>query len=324
MKRLTQNIACLALAIMAGACSGIDLGRPQAFPRDAMDSTRIAAIAETVPLAVLPPTGLAPGEAQAVAAAVANALTTAERPALAGRRGGPTDVLTGDIQIVSGRTGQTLVARWRLMPLKQSPRDVSVRVPLDAAETPGPAAWERLAAATVAALAAPPARTEAPAPAATAGDQATLSRDASATPVDDPAPVLPLPPVAVQEAEGAPGDGPAALAGAMRRELARFGFPAGTPGQAGSFVVAPEVRVSPGGMTESVRIDWVVRDPEGVEAGRITQENAVPAGALVPRWGEVALLAAQAAALSVGEMVAAAQEQRAADAALRAKPPADR
>ncbi len=52
-----------------------------------------------------------------------------------------------------------------------------------------------------------------------------------------------------------------------------------------------------------VRIVWVLNDRNGRERGRLEQQNSVPTGRLLRRWGVVAQLAASAAAPGVLDLL---------------------
>ncbi|MBU2533662.1 MAG: hypothetical protein KKB37_13045 [Alphaproteobacteria bacterium] len=99
----------------------------------------------------------------------------------------------------------------------------------------------------------------------------------------------------VPQVVGAPGDGSTSLAAALRNELLRNGVKPTPPGQPAYRV---EGRVKMGPVTDGqqpIKIDWMVRDPKGVNLGTVSQENKIPAGSLNGNWGSTATAAATAA-----------------------------
>ncbi|MGI9479712.1 MAG: hypothetical protein ACR2PI_23625 [Hyphomicrobiaceae bacterium] len=99
----------------------------------------------------------------------------------------------------------------------------------------------------------------------------------------------------VPQVVGAPGDGSRSLASALRNELLRNGIkpsPPGTP----SYRVEGRVKVGAAkNGQQPIRIDWVVKDPKGVNLGTVSQENKIPGGSLNGAWGGTANAAATAA-----------------------------
>jgi hypothetical protein len=96
---------------------------------------------------------------------------------------------------------------------------------------------------------------------------------------------------------GAPGDGNIALPNALALYFGQFDIellPAKAPD---AYVVEGSVTVKPkNAAQETVAILWLLKTPKGKELARIAQENAVPAGSLAPRWGQIAEYAAEGAA----------------------------
>lgn len=94
---------------------------------------------------------------------------------------------------------------------------------------------------------------------------------------------------------GAPGDGSTALASALRNELLRNGVSPTPPG-APAYRVEGRVKLGAAQAGQQpIKIDWVVRDPQGVNLGTVSQENKIPAGSLNGKWGSTANAAATAA-----------------------------
>jgi hypothetical protein len=109
--------------------------------------------------------------------------------------------------------------------------------------------------------------------------------------------------VAVGGVTGAPGDGNAALLGAMREGLRAQGLVVSTTSSS-TYVVAARVAVTPSGRNEqTVAIDWTVTDSQNRTLGTITQRNRVARGALDRTWGSSATEAANAAAKGVRELL---------------------
>ena len=102
---------------------------------------------------------------------------------------------------------------------------------------------------------------------------------------------------------GAPGDGNAALASAMRQELQQAGLSNGNPGQKGYTVAG---KVTAGAVKEgkqSIKIDWRVSDPAGGLLATVSQNNDIQAGALDGSWGNIASDAAQGAASRIKQLI---------------------
>jgi hypothetical protein len=102
-------------------------------------------------------------------------------------------------------------------------------------------------------------------------------------------------------ASGAPGDGNAALAAAMKRALSGKGFaPAEIPT---AYMYRVEGSVTLGLAREGkqpLRIDWVTKDPRGKRLkGTVIMKNEIPEGSLDGAWGHVADYVAQAAVNSL-------------------------
>ena len=102
---------------------------------------------------------------------------------------------------------------------------------------------------------------------------------------------------------GAPGDGNAALAEALQRELSRQGVSLiDKPGS--SYRVEGKVVV---GSTKEgkqpIQIDWRVKDPQGKSLGTVSQKNEIPPGSLDGEWGKTADAAAAAAAQGIVKLL---------------------
>jgi hypothetical protein len=103
----------------------------------------------------------------------------------------------------------------------------------------------------------------------------------------------------------APGDGAEALVGSMIAELDRLGLQTQRiRARADRPVLEARVTVRPlDTSNDLVRIVWVLNDRNGRERGRLEQQNSVPTGRLLRRWGVVAQLAASAAAPGVLDLL---------------------
>jgi hypothetical protein len=105
---------------------------------------------------------------------------------------------------------------------------------------------------------------------------------------------------------GAPGDGNAALAGALQRELSRNGIAVSERAAAGAYKVEAKVQLGKAaGGKQPIQIDWVVKDPKGARLGTVSQKNDIEPGSLDATWGKTADLAAAAAAQGILKLLPA-------------------
>jgi hypothetical protein len=168
---------------------------------------------------------------------------------------------------------------------------------------------------------------EAPAAAWWGGDEAVLAsiarsaapRIAALVQEEAPAesPAAGPPKVAVREVVGAPGDGSKSLTRAMAAALkmANLGVAGGEAAGAAAtpedsaFVVAGRVDVARAVEgKQQVKIVWSVLRPDGGEIGKVNQENAVPAGSLDGKWGDIAYAVATAASDGIVAILEKARE----------------
>lgn len=105
--------------------------------------------------------------------------------------------------------------------------------------------------------------------------------------------------VVVPSVVGAPGDGSQSLATAMRNELMRNGIKPSAPGTTAYRVEGRVQMGSANAGKQPIKIDWIVRDPQGANLGTVSQENEIPAGSLNGPWGPTASAAATAATQGV-------------------------
>lgn len=187
------------------------------------------------------------------------------------------------IQVIATKTGNQLNA-W--MPQKVAPPPTTAATPI--AQAPATASTVKkgtqVAAATTTART-PVARAGLKPTPAVPGSTATTTGSIRTGTVT----------ALVPQVVGAPGDGSRSLASALRNELLRNGIKPTPPGQPAYRV---EGRVKMGAVKngqQPIRIDWVVRDPKGVNLGTVSQENKIPGGSLNGAWGPTATAAATAA-----------------------------
>jgi len=110
--------------------------------------------------------------------------------------------------------------------------------------------------------------------------------------------------VFLSEIAGAPGDGNAVLASALRHALEAGPFGLAENAGGATHVVRGTVTADPPkDGNQRIAIEWRVTTPDGREVGEANQENTVPAGRLDRRWGGIAGLAAQAAAEGITEIL---------------------
>jgi hypothetical protein len=110
--------------------------------------------------------------------------------------------------------------------------------------------------------------------------------------------------VMVADVTGAPGDGDAALTKQMRMRLGLLG-PAVQDAAAGAdFTVRGQVRVVPiPGHKQRVEIQWLIKNAEDQDLGRVVQLNEIPAGTLDHYWGDVAVVVATEASSGVEDVI---------------------
>jgi hypothetical protein len=104
--------------------------------------------------------------------------------------------------------------------------------------------------------------------------------------------------VAVPLVAGAPGDGPRSLSRAMALALRQANVAvADSPAAGKHFTVSGNVAMAPAAEgKQKVTVSWTLLDPEGGQVGEVKQENAIAAGSLDGRWGDVAYAVAKSAA----------------------------
>ena len=106
----------------------------------------------------------------------------------------------------------------------------------------------------------------------------------------------------VSPVSGAPGDGQKALTAALKKQLYAGGVKLATAGAGASNVYTVKGTVSmrdTGGGKQSIRIDWLVLNPNGSKRGTVSQQNTVAKGMLDGPWGAIADAAAADAAKGI-------------------------
>jgi len=103
---------------------------------------------------------------------------------------------------------------------------------------------------------------------------------------------------------GAPGDGDAALARELRKQLPALGPVVQDTAAGADFVLEAEVATEllHANMTQ-VEVEWRVDDAAGQECGRVAQLNEVPVGTLSHYWGDVAVAVVQEAAAGIRDVI---------------------
>ncbi|MEZ5910421.1 MAG: hypothetical protein R3D31_16605 [Hyphomicrobiaceae bacterium] len=201
---------------------------------------------------------------------------TGERQAAPTTSKDPWTAVTPAIVQSIAETVATDIGRW--LPT-QAPA-----TPVAAVGTPQPASVRPGQPATLP----PPARTAAlqPPPATTTG-----SIPAAVTAV-----VVPV--------RGAPGDGNAALAAALQRELSQGGVTLARARAPGAYMVQGIVAMGKAtNGRQSIKIEWRVKDPAGKSLGTVSQKNDIAQGSLDGAWGKTADAAASAAAQGILKLI---------------------
>lgn len=112
------------------------------------------------------------------------------------------------------------------------------------------------------------------------------------------------PKVRVVNVTGAPGDGNATLTRAMRRALGTSQMILADRADPQAFTVTGTVSLAPPeGAKQRISIKWVVTDPGGQVVGDLEQANNIPAGSLNGPWGGLADVIAMAAGDAVVTLI---------------------
>ena len=105
----------------------------------------------------------------------------------------------------------------------------------------------------------------------------------------------------IPSVKGAPGDGNQALAAALKTQLTNrnINVASSASSQKTYKVVGLVNLTAPSDGKQSIRIQWIVKDPNDKRLGTVSQKNSIPSGSLDGKWGKTADAAASAAAQGV-------------------------
>ena len=118
------------------------------------------------------------------------------------------------------------------------------------------------------------------------------------------------PTILIGTVSGAPGDGNTALAVALAEILRRSPFrPTDKPAEADLQLSATVSLSALEDGAEQLTITWTVTDPSGAQIANLTQANAIPAGLLEGRWGELAYDIALGAAEGLTQVISSAESR---------------
>lgn len=135
------------------------------------------------------------------------------------------------------------------------------------------------------------------------------------------------PRVLLTEVSGAPGDGDHALKINLQRDLPQLGVVMVTSEHDADFIISGTVKATPTaapsqqGPMDMVELDWIVRDQSGDFIGKVSQLHDLKPSQMAPYWGDIAMVAAQQAALGLKQVIVNATPKRLA-AGSRPVPPA--
>lgn len=117
---------------------------------------------------------------------------------------------------------------------------------------------------------------------------------------------------------GAPGDGDHALALDLKRSLGQLGIIMVRKKTDSDFTVSGVVRIlpatlpKPAATSNVVELDWIIRGQNGQFIGKVSQLHNLMPAQIAPYWGDVAVAAAQQAALGIKQVIVNAIPKRAA------------
>lgn len=278
-----SSVRALSLTlILAGLAACQPLPQPfQADSRTKASSPLVRPIGETS-IFVPPVAGLPAGQGTALASILADALAEKEVAASASARSRLSSVLTVAVE----PRGNEMTWRWTESSFNGGQAQDGGR-PLGISPdrlAAGDASAMKQAAATMAAAIA--ARLNESTIAAAQGANAGPAK------------------LAVQECEGAPGDGNRSLRQAMRELLILGGQPP-LPDPAGAdFVITCKVQVwADGPASERVTIEWALLASDGSRLGEVKQANRIPKGQLSQAWGNTAHIVAQGGWQGLSEII---------------------
>jgi hypothetical protein len=126
---------------------------------------------------------------------------------------------------------------------------------------------------------------------------ASEDTETASTPRPSAAPPPKAAGVVVAPVSGAPGDGQRSLTTALKKRLYAGGVKLANGTSVNVYMVKGSVKLADAsGGKQSIRIDWLVLDPNGKKLGTVSQQNTIPKGSLNGPWGAIADAAAGAAA----------------------------
>jgi hypothetical protein len=129
---------------------------------------------------------------------------------------------------------------------------------------------------------------------------ASEGTETASTPRPSAAPMPKAAGVVVAPVSGAPGDGQRSLTTALKKRLYAGGVKLANGTSANVYMVKGSVKLADAsGGKQSIRIDWLVLDPNGKKLGTVSQQNTIPKGSLNGPWGAIADAAAGAAATGI-------------------------
>jgi hypothetical protein len=312
----------LFAALLVAACQPL----PHPFAHDVPPpGSPLMSLPDSVSLSVAPVRGAPRGTAQRLAAAMASALQHRQVAASAETASIVSDELSGVIEEAPAAGGSpvSVIARWRLADAKGrviGARSARALAPAKDWRLGEKAAIARLAAASADAIArllfgkaatasSGPLAPRAIPPSGAAPAQSASSRQGAAR-APAPPPARPRPARSVRlfvgAVTGAPGDGGAALARAIRFFLGRRNIAViSARREKPDFVLDGNVAVGAeaAGM-EHIKVLWRLLRPDGSEIGTVAQQNEVPARLLEGSWGDLAYLIADAAQQGILELLA--------------------
>ncbi len=139
-------------------------------------------------------------------------------------------------------------------------------------------------------------------PAAPAASKPETPRAVAAKPA---AALQGTPVVVVAPVSGAPGDGETALANAMKKHLSSHGIKVAESAASGAYSVRGIVELGPpNDGQQAITIRWLVIDPTGKQLkDAVVQREKIEQGSLDTTWGQVADIAAGAAAVELAKIV---------------------
>ena len=259
--------AALTVGFLLAGCG--QLPKPfKAEPGGGAESPLVA-LQDSVGVIVLPIEGAPPGVAGPLADIMAAELRRANVPATTNAIVESAYLLEGNARFVPAAGGRgTVLIDWRV-----TGRDGSVIEQLATRNRVAVADWQAAKRISMNAV-----------------SEAAVPRIADAMQTKFPTAVqTKRPTIAVVAVEGAPGDGNEALQKAFTAVLKNAGLPvASEPGNAVIQIFGKVDVSTQSAEHEKLDIEWILRESDGSEIGRMTQSNSVEKGRATARWGPLA------------------------------------